>query len=112
MDKEKLLAKRADTPSGLPEDDVEIPDVGTVRVRGLSRDEVFGVQQVKNTAAQERKIISLGMIDPEMTEIEVFTWQKNSPAGEMEPVADKIRELSGLKEDASKSGVQETGSES
>ena len=33
VDLEKLLAPRADTATGLPEDDVEVPSVGTVRVR-------------------------------------------------------------------------------
>jgi hypothetical protein len=109
IDLEKLLAARADTPTGLPEDDVEIPSMGTVRVRGLSRDEVFGTQQIQNTAARERKVLALAMVDPTMSEAQAGKWQMVSPAGEIEPVTDKIHELSGLAEDASKSGVPDDG---
>jgi hypothetical protein len=112
MDKDKLLAPRANTASGLPEDDVEVPGMGTVRVRGLSRDEVFGAQKIKETAANERHVLSLGLVDPAMSVNEVFKWQQVSPAGEIEPVVDKIRELSGMKDDASKSGVPDDGDES
>jgi hypothetical protein len=109
VDLEKLLAARADTASGLPEDDVEVPSMGTVRVRGLSRDEVFGTQQISNTAVRERKVLALAMISPAMTEAQAAKWQMVSPAGEIEPVTDKIHELSGLAEDASKSGVPADG---
>lgn len=102
MDKEKLLAARHDTAHGMPEADVDIPDVGTVRVRGLNRGEVFQVQQVKGVAAIERRILALGMLDPELTESEVARWQQTSPAGELEPVVDKVRKLSGLSDQASK----------
>jgi len=97
--KERLLKPR------VPEGTVELDGLGTVRVRGLSRREVFMTQQSKGVEAMERKIVALGMVEPQMTEDEVRQWQTNSPAGEMEPVADKIRELSGLKQGADKSGV-------
>jgi hypothetical protein len=110
IDLEKLLAPRADTATGLPEDDVEVPSMGTVRVRGLSREEVFETQKAKETQAHERKILRLGMVDPVMTEGQAALWQKVSPAGEIEPVVDKIRELSGLSEGADKSDVRSDGS--
>jgi len=88
----------------VPEGTVEL-EIGTVRVRGLSRGEVFMTQQVKGTAATERKILALGMIDPVMTEDEVGEWQRSSPAGEMEPVAEKIRELSGLGDKSEKQAM-------
>jgi hypothetical protein len=111
VDLEKLLAPRADTATGLPEDDVEVPSMGTVRVRGLSREEVFETQKAKDTQAHERKILRLGMVDPVMTEGQAALWQKVSPAGEIEPVVDKIRALSGLDEGADKSDVRSDGSE-
>lgn len=103
--KEKLLSRR------IEEDDVEIEGIGTVRVRGLTRGEVFMTQQGKDTETMERKIVALGMVDPPMNEDDVKTWQRNSPAGELEPVVDKIRELSGLGEGAQKSGVQDVRDE-
>jgi hypothetical protein len=85
---------------------VDIAGVGTVRVRGLSRGEVFAIQTVaKTTEEMERKTLALALLDPVMTEAEVREWQQNSPAGEMEPVADKVKELSGIGQGADKSGV-------
>ena len=98
MDKELLLKPR------LPEDDVEIPGVGTVRVRGLSRYEVLLAQreQPKGAGAMERVILRFGLVDPELTEDEVTQWQKASPAGELEPVTRRIQALSGMGEGADK----------
>lgn len=116
--KARLLARRAQTASGLPEDTVEVPGMGTVHVRGLSRGEVFMMQKsradggIKDEAAWERRMLSIGLLDPAMTEDEVGTWQRVSPAGEMEPVGEKIRDLSALGEGAEKSGVQGVRDES
>lgn len=88
----------------IPEGTVEL-ELGTVRVRGLSRGEVYMTQQCKGVEAMERKILALGMVDPPMTEAEVRQWQENSPAGELEAVTKKIQQLSGLGEGADKSGV-------
>jgi hypothetical protein len=109
VDLEKLLAPRADTATGLPEDDVEVPSMGTVRVRGMSREEVFETQKAKDTQAHERKILRIAMVDPPMTEGQAALWQKVSPAGEIEPVVDKIRALSGLDEGADKSELRSDG---
>jgi len=100
--KELLLKAR------VPEAWVEIPGVGSVRVRGLSRGEVFVLQktqQDKDVARYERKTIALGMVEPQLTELEVQAWQEASPAGELERVGAKIRELSGLQETAEKEAV-------
>lgn len=115
MDKEKLLAPRADTPSGMPEDDVEIPGVGTVRVRGLSRAEVLLLRKATDNAESidgpralvlERKTIAMAMVDPALTEGEVRRWQEISDAGELEPVTAAIRELSGMGERADKAAYK------
>lgn len=107
LGKEALLAPRNDTAHGMPEADVEITGKGIVRVRGLSRGEVFRCQKLaESTEALECKIIAFGMVEPAMTEAEVRQWGRNAPAGEFEPVVDKIKELSGLSDGASKSGVQ------
>ena len=90
----------------VPEGTVELEGLGTIRVRGLSRGEVFMIQQAKGTQAMERKMIAVGMLDPVMTEAEVGEWQKNSPAGELEPVTDKINELSGLGKKSEKQAMQ------
>ncbi|HEV8568984.1 MAG TPA: hypothetical protein VGQ92_18200 [Actinoplanes sp.] len=105
MDKETLLKPR------LPEDDVEIPGVGTVRVRGLSRGEVLRGQGLKGVDL-EAYMLAAGMVDPPMTRDEVKQWQAASPAGELEPVTDVISRLSGLDEGAAKSDVPEVRDDS
>lgn len=105
VDKETLLKER------LPEDDFEIPGVGTVRVRALSRGEVFRVQKLDDVGAYERKVLHFGMVAPAMSEIDVGNWQEACPAGELDPVVNKIKELSGLGDDADKSGLPADGDE-
>ena len=95
----------------LPEAEIDVEGIGTIRVRGLSRAEVMGARAVKDgpgkALAIERKILSLALVDPEMTEAEVGQWQKASTAGEMEPVTEKVGELSGMTEDAAKDAYKE-----
>lgn len=98
--KARLLTPR------VPEGSVELEGLGTIKVRGLSRGEVFATQQAKGVEAMERRIVALGIVDPPMSESEVREWQKCSPAGEMESVVDKIRELSGLNREAEKQAMQ------
>lgn len=99
------------------EDTVEIEGVGPVRVRGLSRGEVFALRKAKESgrlkdeAAWDRRLVSLAMVDPAMTEDEVGEWQDSSPAGELEDVTKKIQQLSGMAEGADKSGVQDVRDE-
>lgn len=105
FDKELLFKPR------LPEDDVEVPGVGTVRVRSLSRAEVMLLQKMaqdgEDPAAVERKMLSIALVDPALTEAEVGRWQRASIAGELEPVSDKVTALSGLDDDAAKAAYKE-----
>lgn len=98
MDKTALTARR------IPEDDVEILGVGTIRVRGLSRWELLtaGRLESKGTIAMERAMLAFAMLDPQMTEDDIAAWQKNSQAGEIAPVIKKINELSGISREATK----------
>jgi hypothetical protein len=95
----------------LPEADVDVPGVGTVRVRGLNRAEAMIVQGASGPEATERRILALGMVDPPMTEAEVGQWQKASPGGEIEPVSTKIAELSGMLDGAAKEVAKSLRSE-
>lgn len=107
MDKSLLFAPRAGTDSGYPEDDVDVAGMGTVRVRGLSRFEVLHVQNTDDSAKRERQILALALLDPTMTEAEVGRWQKASDASEMEPVSEKVAELSGMQGGSGKAIVKE-----
>lgn len=103
MDKALLFKSR------LPEGDVEVPGVGTVRVRGLSRAEAYALQEAEqqpDVLARERVVVALCMVSPPLTEDEVGEWQKVSPAGELEAVSDKIGELSGMLDDSAKEVVK------
>jgi hypothetical protein len=107
------LLRRDGAESGFPEDDVEIPGVGTVRVRGLSRAEVLRFQaKTQNPAYAERMAIAAGMIDPVMTEDQVAKWQRVSVAGAIGLVSDRIAELSGMAGRPDKAAYKSDGGES
>lgn len=91
VDKGALFAAR------LPQADVEIPGLGTVRVRGLSREEMLNSDAGElPTLLAERRLLAKGMVDPAMTEDEIALWQAASPAMEINIVSAKINELSGI----------------
>ena len=91
VDKAALFAPR------LPERDVEIPGVGSVRVRGLSRAESVTITKV-NADEREAHIVAMALIEPRMSVSEVKQWMAAAPAGELEPVSQAVGELSGLLE--------------
>lgn len=101
--KDRLLKTR------LPEATVTIEGVGDVRVRGLRRGEVFAIKKATqgkdDLEAFETKFVAAGMLEPKLTEAEVRRWYKAAPAGEIDPVVDKINELSGLAQGADKSDL-------
>ena len=104
VDKAALLARR------LGEGKHEIEGVGTVVIRGLSRAEVLTLQGLDGgTAASDRRMLALALVDPVLTEDEVKVWQENSVPGEIEALTVAIAELSGLGVGAAKSGVSGTG---
>jgi hypothetical protein len=95
VDKALLLAPR------LAQDEVQVPGVGAVKVRGLTRAEVAKIGNRDGLEA-ERMAISLAMVDPVLTEDEVGQWQESAPAMEIQPVLVRINELSGLTKQAQK----------
>lgn len=100
VDKAALLARR------LGEGEHEIPGFGTVRFRGLSRAELIALQALEGgTAVTDRRMVSLALLDPVLSEDDVKTWQENSHPHEIEGLTLAIAELSGLGVGASKSGV-------
>jgi hypothetical protein len=105
VDKSKLIAGRS-----FPIGEVEIEGVGTVTVRGLSRHEFIQagkVREDKGEEQQERYLLSRCMVDPEMNEDDVAAWQKASGPFEINAVASKVNELSGIGSGADKSSVAE-----
>lgn len=106
MDKATLLSRSAED---LPQDDVPIPGVGTMRVRALSRAEALRLENAGSSATREAQILSWGIVDPVLTVAEVNQWLATSPAGEAQPVSQKIAELSGMLEDSAKSAYKSNG---
>jgi hypothetical protein len=99
VDREQLLKPR------LPEGEVEIEGLGVVLVRGLSRAEVLeNLQEVDREVpgAFERRMVSLALVEPRLSEDDVATWQQGSLPFEVERVVEKINELSALSREAAK----------
>jgi len=109
---EELTSQRAG------EEDFTLPSGKLVRVRGLSRGEVFMMQKskadggIKTEAAWERRMVHLALLQPALTEEQVGEWQQGPAGGDLEELGEKIRDLSKLGQGAEKSGVQGTGDES
>ncbi len=103
MDKAALLASR-----GLGTEKVDVPGFGEVEVRGLTRAEALSVQQVGeiDIAEMERRLLSLALVEPKLTEDEVGQWQQVATAGELQPVAATVERLSGLAVKAVKAEMQ------
>lgn len=99
VDKAALLGRRID------EADHEIPGVGTVRIRGLSRAQALELRKIDDPVIADRRLVVLGLVDPPMTEDDVRVWQENSRIHEIEGLTVAIGELSGQGEGAAKSGV-------
>lgn len=107
MDKSKLLTDRVT----LNTDTVEIEGVGTITVRGLSRFELHlsSKKYPGDDIKQEQFVVSAAVLDPKLTEDDVATWQKMSGPDEINRVAKRINELSGIGKAAAKSGVPGDG---
>jgi hypothetical protein len=88
-------------------EDVPLPTLGfSVTVRGLTRREALRVQgKEMATDEAERVLLALAMTDPAMTQDEVSLWQRNAPAGELQPVQAAIMRLSGMSATAVKDAM-------
>lgn len=107
VDKSALFKPRC------PERDVELPGVGTVRVRGLTRGEIIEISKGVDVARDmEPHSLSLAMLDPQLTEDEVRQWIAVAPFGEIETLTQVVNELSGIKGRADKEAYKSPGERS
>lgn len=100
VDRELLLKVR------LAEEAVEIPGVGEVRVRALSRAELMEMHEGRDGRGQvgtEVFCLVRGLVAPALSEDDVRELLAGSPGGELQPVVDAIMRLSGMTEGAQKS---------
>ncbi len=96
----------------LPEDDVVIEGLGRVRVRGMSRWETTHIQSLEgNRQKQDAEALRLCMVRPVMSEEDVATWRRAGRVMEIETIARKINDLSGIGKGAAKSVVPTDGDE-
>lgn len=96
MDKEALFeAAEAEKAEGVAE--VEVPG-GVVKLRALSRYEVALATKTNtgDLVSATSKILSMALVEPEMTEAEVEHWQKIAKFDTIQVVFEKANELSGL----------------
>lgn len=100
-------AEELTTVDPLGEGDVTLASGKKVRVRGMSRGEVFAMQKAfsSDEAGKERHIVSKCMLIPRMSERQVGEWQCEPAGGDLDAVTAKIQALSGLGKGADKSGV-------
>ncbi|MFR9804615.1 hypothetical protein ACL02T_20365 [Pseudonocardia sp. RS010] len=99
--KESLLASR------MPTDEVEIPGVGTVRVRALSRSEALSIRSGELPVLEfERTLLALAVVEPALSKDDVQAWQDACPATGLEPVIGSILTLSGMRKESPKEAMQ------
>lgn len=102
IDKEALFKSR------LTEEEVDVPGVGAVRIRALSRTEALSLRGVEMPVEElERRLLAMALVDPVLTQEEVRQWQEASSAGELEPITRAIAELSGMETTAPKTAMRQ-----
>jgi hypothetical protein len=92
-------------------EDVTLPSGRMVRVRGLSRHELFfNGKGTEDSALLERRNVASCLLIPKMTMAQLEAWQRSSSAGgDFKALSEVIRDMSGLGEGADKSGVRPVG---
>lgn len=103
----------------LSEDDHEIDGKGTVRLRAMSREEMYELRKKAtdrktdqlDNAHYERLVVVACVVEPELDVSQALAWQKGSDAGELTGVVTAILKLSKLDDGASKSDLPGDGGE-
>jgi len=95
--------------SGVEEEDYEVPGVGWIRIKGITRADFLTAQRRfgEDLQAQERFILSRSVIQPRVTEAIAGQWQEASGVQEINKLAMRINEMSGITQGADKSVVEE-----
>ncbi|MGA5306517.1 hypothetical protein [Micromonospora taraxaci] len=107
MDKSALFQPRC------PEADVELPGVGTVRVRGLTRAQIIDIAKGTNDGKDMEPLsLSWAFVDPQLTEDEVRQWTQAATFGEVETINKVVNELSGIAGRADKEAYKSLPDES
>jgi hypothetical protein len=92
--------------------DVDIPGLGSVKVRSLTRAETLEVAAMfksddASVGEPEALAISYGLVEPKLTKSEARQWQKTAESDEVVIVTDAIMNASGSGEDATKEAIKQ-----
>lgn len=106
----ELVSLDALLAAGVPEDVVEIPGIGFVKVRGLSRGELHLLTK-KDGGEPSAETSDLfyfvhGLVDPRVTETQARKIFDAIGYGTLQPVIAKISELSGVSRDDQKAAYK------
>lgn len=96
----------------VPTEEFEIEGVGTLTLRGMTRFEmmlVFKRQENESQLSAEKLSLSIGIVEPKLTEDDIEAWQKVAPGGLINRIAVRINALSGLGKGAGKSDLPDDG---
>lgn len=112
MDKKKLLKARP------LEAEVDVPDVGTIKVRALTRADVLAIADAQRNADRlgdrayfEQLMLASALVDPALTADEVAEWQAVAPSKVIGTVVDAVTSLAALTPDAAKDMFKEMQSD-
>jgi len=91
------------------EEDYTMDSGLTVKIRPLTRLEVLGVNKLQglDTGQKEQKYLSMALVLPRMSEADVRKWQAASAAGELEPLVERVQQISGLTKKGAKATAEE-----
>lgn len=91
LTREQILARK------LGAEPVKLGDgSGEVLVRGLSRQESHAIGKLEDNAEREVQSLAAGLVDPAMSADDCRAWMGNDSFGALQPVVQRIMELSGM----------------
>lgn len=102
LTREQILARK--TGRGT----VTLSDGGKVAIRALTRDEALQVREVGKLRDGDNLLISLGMVDPQLTPEDVAAWGASDAAGDLVTVSNEISALSKMTPAAGKESTKST----
>lgn len=92
-----IISKEVFLKGHLPEDTIEVPEIGTIRIRALSRAEALASTELV-AGEREAQVLAWGLADPAITKEEAQQWRETTMPGVVNAVAYEILVLSGMTE--------------
>lgn len=85
---------------GLPEEDLELSNGMTIRIRSLARKEMHDVASLASDSSKAEKMaLMYGIVEPKLTGHEIDQLMASTGAQVLSPVVDAIIALSGMSEE-------------